>query len=628
MFLSPSLTSKPSFRKHSYFDKLFDGDQPYQISSQEKQPAFSVAFPSSPSKKAKHNIYTCICFFFFITMVAYLGCNSLDPHANKASPASRHDATAAIETFGAMPALRGLGSVYRKGNKAMGDLVVAHVAENTSLQDLRLFLRTLHRSGVTSRADIVFLFPWNRLPSGMLDVIHEENAHFKNLMQKVSKEHMGPPGSMSNSSSSMPTLPSSSSSETLPSSSSMPLASCTSSNSSINPLNLNAYSGSGSEHEPSAQPLWGIRNLNTSQTNNTDEGSLSHQFGSMVGFSVSELNSDNALQGFINHPPLALRRWACYQMLLGMVRHRFKHILLTDASGVAILRDPFVAMGKKRAALYVSLEDRAWGASFSGDELGVRLGSLDIEVGIASESLIALQSGLNSSSLRRQLSSYGDGKGNIANAVANLDDGKKGDVPSTSRFSRTQRSHWRRASRQRIDTRRRSGTGRRRRARKASSPTGGLCERVYGRQMWSTLEENEKKKKLVNSAVIMGSIQQVRGLANTMVTEIVKVALERKNRDAFPDSVLLSYLIHRSTSVLGKRVVEHLHLMDNADSYVHSLIGSQQTSFFLKKTRAAYSVIHGNSKSKRWEIVMRAIRRDICASEGDAGVYSDCDSSI
>ncbi|MCO5563513.1 hypothetical protein L7F22_017157 [Adiantum nelumboides] len=627
MFISPSLTSKPSFRKHSCFDKLFHGDQLYQQhSSQEKLSAFPVTFPSlpsSPSKKAKHKIYTCFFFFFFITMVAYLRCNSLDPHADKASPSGGGDAMAAIERLKVMPALRGLGSIYRKGNKAMNDLVVAHVAENTSLQDLRLFLRTLHRGGVTARADIVFLFPSNRLPSGMVDVIREENAQFEKLMQKVPKEHVGSPAPLNNASSVMPT-PSLSS---LPTSPSTPSASSLSSNSSISPLNLNAHSRSGSESDLPAQPMWGVRNLNASQTNIT----AGHEFGSIVGFSVSELNSDNALQGFINHPPLALRRWACYQMLLGMVRHRFKHVLLTEVSGVAILRDPFTIIGRKRAALYVSLEDRAWGASFGGDELGVRLGSLDMEVGSESKNLIALRSGLNTSSLRRQLSSYAENtlgdtptdRGNIANAVG-LDEGKKGDTVSMVRFTRNQRPHWRRASRQRIDTRRRSSAGRRRRARRAGTSTGGLCEDVYGRQMWSTLEENEKKKKLVNSAVIMGSIHQVRGLANTMVTEIVKVALERKSRDAFPDSVLLSYLIHRSTSVLGKRVVEHLHLMDNADSYVHSLIGSQQTSFYLKKTRAAYSVIQGNSRSKRWENVMRAIRRDICASQVDATVYSDC----
>eukprot|EP00250_Pteridium_aquilinum_P018161 c23972_g1_i1 orf=2-343(+) len=109
-----------------------------------------------------------------------------------------------------------------------------------------------------------------------------------------------------------------------------------------------------------------------------------------------------------------------------------------------------------------------------------------------------------------------------------------------------------------------------------------------------------------------------------MVTEIVKVALERKNREVFPDSVLLSYLLHKSTSVLSKRVIEHLHLMDNSESFVHSLVGSQQPSFFLKKTRATYPMIHGNSKGKRWGNVVRAIRRDLCASPAEAMVYSDC----
>lgn len=530
------------------------------------------------------------------------------------------DMYARIEKPIAMPALKGLGSVYRKGTKAMSELVVAHVEERTSLQDLRLFLRTLHRSGVTARADIVFLFAWDTSPSAMVDVIHEENLHFDKLMRLLSNDRLDVHAEVSNSSTSML-----SSSMSLPTTSSRPCSSCSSSNVTISPFNINAFRKSGSDRELSAQPLWGVRNLGASQMNRTD-GTFSIDWGSIVGFDVSELNPDDALQGFIDGPPLVLRRWACYQMLLGMVRHKFKHILLTDVSGVAILRDPFTTMAKRRMGLYLSLEDRPWGVTF-GDELGIRLGSLDAELNTESEHVIALRNSSNLTGLRRQLYVYGEGstlsgESTDANAVA-VDEGNKNDMrPPGLRQDRS--TSPRKTGRL---THRRNSGGRRRRGRKATA-AGGLYERVYGRRMWSSLEENERKKKLVNSAVIMGSLQQIRGLANTMVTEIVKVALERKNREAFPDSVLLSYLLHKSTSVLGKRVVEHLHLMDNSESFVHCLVGSQQPSFFFKKTRAAYPIIHGNSKGKRWGNVVRLIRRDLCSSPADAMVYRDCSNLI
>jgi hypothetical protein len=40
----------------------------------------------------------------------------------------------------------------------MNDLVVAHVVEDVTDDELRLFSRALHRSGLTARADIVFIF--------------------------------------------------------------------------------------------------------------------------------------------------------------------------------------------------------------------------------------------------------------------------------------------------------------------------------------------------------------------------------------------------------------------------------------------------------------------------------------
>jgi len=92
----------------------------------------------------------------------------------------------------------------------------------------------------------------------------------------------------------------------------------------------------------------------------------------------------------------------------------------------------------------------------------------------------------------------------------------------------------------------------------------------YGLRSWTSLDKREKEMKLVNSEVIFGGIRPVRGLANAMMTEIVRVALQRKSRKPLPDSVLLTYLIQKSY-VLVKKVMENVHTVENSDSVVHSL---------------------------------------------------------
>lgn len=67
----------------------------------------------------------------------------------------------------------------------MRELLVAHLSEKTtSAADLRLFLRTLHRSGATARADVVLLFPGTAsvAPPELVDVIMEEEASFQRLL--------------------------------------------------------------------------------------------------------------------------------------------------------------------------------------------------------------------------------------------------------------------------------------------------------------------------------------------------------------------------------------------------------------------------------------------------------------
>lgn len=460
-------------------------------------------------------------------------------------------------------AWKGLGTIFVRGTRQMTELVVAHVAENTRVEEFRLFLRTSYRSGVVARADFVFLFAPNALSAPILNVIHDEDHNFHRLLSMVSRDD-AVDGITTNSSLLTSTSPSTH----------------VFSNSSVSTFNVNAYRRGNSENASSSQPFWGSHTTNHSQSNESDDR-MTFKWGSMVGFHTSELNADDTLQGFFDHPPIMLTRWPCYQMLLGIVRHRFKHVLLTDVSGVAMLRDPFTLATRRKLGLYLSLEDRAWGASNAG-VLGVN---------------VSTSNAANSESV------------------------------STSRrdrvtLSSTSRAALRKQTNAQLNVHQR-GVGGKRRARK-SAAVGGLYERVYGKRMWSTLEEFERRKKLVNSGVIMGDIHQIRGLANAMVTEIVRVAVERANRDAFPDSVLLSYLLHKSSSVLGKRVLEHLHLLENGESFVHSLIGSQQPSLFSKRSRSAYAMVQGSRKSKRWCNAALVIHSDICTSPADAVVYIDC----
>ena len=53
---------------------------------------------------------------------------------------------------------------------------------------VRWFLRTLHRSGMTARAEVVIMFPWNPIPIQILRAIDEENRRFMNLFTTVIKE--------------------------------------------------------------------------------------------------------------------------------------------------------------------------------------------------------------------------------------------------------------------------------------------------------------------------------------------------------------------------------------------------------------------------------------------------------
>ncbi|KAJ6749803.1 hypothetical protein OIU85_000437 [Salix viminalis] len=212
------------------------------------------------------------------------------------------------EKFRSLFALQGMGKLYRRGTRAMSDLVVAHVIEETNEAEFRLFLRVLHRSGLTARADVVFVFPSSLFAAKFESLIQEENDSFWKLVNYYRQLNRTSHDSVSASN-----------------------------------FDVNQFLKSGKKQM--GEPLWGKRirvdgNGNSSESGE-GEGELNLlSYGSVVGFEASELDPENSLAGFLDHVPMSLRRWACYPMLLGRVRRNFKHVMLVDVKKVVFLRDP------------------------------------------------------------------------------------------------------------------------------------------------------------------------------------------------------------------------------------------------------------------------------------------------
>ncbi|CAN0890433.1 hypothetical protein LINGRAHAP2_LOCUS16428 [Linum grandiflorum] len=219
-------------------------------------------------------------------------------------------------------ALQGMGQLYRRGTRSMSDLLVGHVAEDTTVEEFRLFLRLLHRSGVTSRTDVVFLFPSSDFRSGFESVILEENDSFSKLIH----QHL--------------TL--------------------TAVNRSQSALLLTksrfdatrfVRRRSINKETPVEPTLWGKKiRLNSTTTIDSDASESTRlSYGSVVGFEANELDPENALNGFLQNPPMSLRRWACYPMLLGRVRRSFKHVMLADVKSTLVLAGDPLSRVRNRA---------------------------------------------------------------------------------------------------------------------------------------------------------------------------------------------------------------------------------------------------------------------------------------
>ncbi|KAJ6332054.1 hypothetical protein OIU76_010438 [Salix suchowensis] len=212
------------------------------------------------------------------------------------------------EKFRSLFALQGMGQLYRRGTREMSDLVVAHVMEETNDAEFRLFLRVLHRSGLTARADVAFVFPSSFLASRFESLIQEENDSFLKLVNYY-KQLNG------------------------------------TSHDSVSASSFDVSQFLKSEKKQMGEPLWGKRARVNGDGNFSEsgegEGELAwFSYGSVVGFEASELDPENSLAGFLDYLPMSLRRWACYPMLLGRVRRNFKHVMLVDVKNLVLCSDP------------------------------------------------------------------------------------------------------------------------------------------------------------------------------------------------------------------------------------------------------------------------------------------------
>ncbi|KAK9922002.1 hypothetical protein M0R45_030488 [Rubus argutus] len=158
-------------------------------------------------------------------------------------------------------ALQRMGTLYRRGTRAMTDLVVGHVEENVTEPELRLFVRLLHRSGLTARADVVFIFAC-RSSSRFASVIEEENQSFLKLVRHYRRLNS------------------------------------TTSRKPSSGFDVSQFIKVGKK--AADEPLWGRRSSTstTPRSNSSEEAELTQlSYGSVVGFEVGELDPENSLAG-------------------------------------------------------------------------------------------------------------------------------------------------------------------------------------------------------------------------------------------------------------------------------------------------------------------------------------------
>ncbi|GAB4843864.1 hypothetical protein Ancab_013826 [Ancistrocladus abbreviatus] len=228
-------------------------------------------------------------------------------------------------------ALQGMGTLYRRGTGAMGELIVGHVSEDVEERELRSFLRILHFIGLLAKSDLVLIFSNSISSSSLSSVVEEESESLLKLVQLY--------GGLNE------TVRDSGGNDGL-----------------SRYLRIEREEERDKQNEKEKEAVWGkatrfTRSARSNSSHSDESERLS--YGSVVGFQVSELDPENSLSGFLDRVPLSLRRWACYPMLLGRVRRNFKHIMLVDVKDLLVLKDPFVRIRNRNPKSLFLLSDSA-----------------------------------------------------------------------------------------------------------------------------------------------------------------------------------------------------------------------------------------------------------------------------
>lgn len=333
----------------------------------------------------------------------------------------------------------------------MNSLIICHVMESVSVHELGLFLRLVHRSSLTSRWDLLFVFPTGK--SNSYDyVVRQENDSFLELITRFKELNESSESGAS--------------------------------------FDVTQFVKSSEKMKGSVETIWGrkIRSGNFSGENENETELTQLSYGSVVGFEVDELDPENSLAGFIDHVPLSLRRWACYTLLLGRLRRKFKHVMLVDVKDVLLLGDPLGRVkNQSPESVYLST------------------------------------------------------------------------IPSVTA--------------------------------------------KHGRK-------NNHQKDVITPSIISGGARGIRRLANSMVTEIVRVAMQHKKKNSVTDSLVLNQLVGNELLTSNIKVVVSTESIPEASS-----LGSVVLS--------NHSVVRrGNSN---FEDVRVALMKHICLFKLDSSVYSsDC----
>lgn len=343
------------------------------------------------------------------------------------------------------------------------------------------------------------------------------------------------------------------------------------------------------EQEIQQDIIWGRRHSVSPEAEAVEERSHGWaSWGSVVSFDIQELDPQDALQGFFDTPPVQLRRWVCYDMLLGMIKSRYKNVLISQVKGVYVLGDALSATRKKQT-LYITAEDMVW-SDAKREPVAARVAESNKD---SFKSTVVDLPAARHESIRRSLRESSKLK-TPEDKPANNSELKESSIegPKVMKTVIKEPQSWRQAQ--------------------------GLIQSVYGPQLWNTLEESDKQHLVVSPAVIMGGVQYVRGLANKMTSEIVRVAMERRSRRTFHDKAVLNMWIHKKAA-LGKRIADHLKVVKNEDSVVHSGQGAQQPSSLWRKRDECkrYLVVHQERGRASEEL-----REELCGL--DSRVYQQC----